>query len=109
MLARALDAGTPASWVTADERYGGDRRLRIWLEARAVAHVLAVKRTEPLWVARARGPAQAAAEALIAALSEGAWTTLSAGDGAKGPRVYDWTRVAIRPLSAGIGGWRGGA
>jgi SRSO17 transposase len=28
MLARALDAGTPAAWVTADEAYGGDPALR---------------------------------------------------------------------------------
>ena len=26
MLARALDAGVPAAWATADEFYGGDRR-----------------------------------------------------------------------------------
>src|SRR5919204_6932548 len=32
MLARALDAGVPAGWVTADEVYGGDARLRAWLE-----------------------------------------------------------------------------
>ena len=31
---------------------------------------------------------------------------LSAGKGAKGPRVYDWTRVAIRPLrEPGKGHW----
>ena len=32
MLERALDAGVPAGWVTADEVYGGDARLRAWLE-----------------------------------------------------------------------------
>jgi hypothetical protein len=31
---------------------------------------------------------------------------LSAGDGAKGPRLYDWTRVPIRPWKApGKGYW----
>ena len=49
MLERALAAGVPAAWVTGDEVYGGDRRLRVWLEEQQVAHVLAVKRTEPLW------------------------------------------------------------
>ena len=48
MLERALDAGVPAQWVTGDEVYGGDRRLRLWLEERQMPHVLAVKRTEPL-------------------------------------------------------------
>jgi SRSO17 transposase len=99
MLERALDAGVPAGWVAGDEVYGGDRRLRFWLEERGVAHVLAVKRSEPLWAATTRGPAQVAAEALVAALPAGAWVRLSAGDGAKGPRLYDWARVAIRPLA----------
>jgi SRSO17 transposase len=99
MLERALEAAVPAAWVTGDEVYGGDRRLRLWLEACAMPHVLAVKRTEPLWAATAHGPTQVAAEDLIAALPAAAWATLSAGDGAKGPRLYDWARVAIRPLA----------
>jgi SRSO17 transposase len=48
MLERALEAGVPAGWVTADEVYGGDPALRGWLEARGMPFVLAVKRTEPL-------------------------------------------------------------
>ena len=99
MLERAFAAGVPAGWVTGDEVYGGDRRLRVWLEERGVAHVLAVKRSEPLWAATDRGPAQVAAAVLVAALPAAAWTRLSAGDGAKGPRLYDWARVAIRPLA----------
>jgi SRSO17 transposase len=99
MLERALDAGVSARWVTADEIYGGDRRLRVWLEARDVPHVLATKRTEPLWAVTDRGPAQVVAADLVAALPAGAWVRLSAGNGAKGPRLYDWVRVAIRPLS----------
>jgi SRSO17 transposase len=106
MLARALDAGVPFGWVTGDEVYGGDRRLRVWLEERGVAHVLAIKRTEPLWAATARGPAQVAAAKLVAALADEAWVRLSAGDGAKGPRWYDWAWVPIRPLRApGTGHW----
>ena len=99
MLERALDAGVAAGWVTGDEVYGGDRRLRGWLEERDLPHVLAVKRTEPLWAATARGPAQVAAADLVAVLPAAAWATLSAGDGAKGPRRYDWARVALRPLA----------
>jgi SRSO17 transposase len=37
MLQRALDAGVPAGWVTADEVYGGSPALRGWLEARQAA------------------------------------------------------------------------
>ena len=106
MLERALEAGVPAGWVTGDEVYGGDRRLRVWLEQRGVGHVLAVKRSEPLWAATDRGPAQVAAADLAAALPARAWRRLSAGDGAKGPRLYDWARVAVRPLGEpGKGYW----
>lgn len=98
MLERALAAGVPAGWVTGDEAYGGDRRLRVWLEARDLPHVLAVKTTEPLWAATDRGPAQVQAADLVAAVPARRWTRLSAGAGAKGPRLYDWARVALRPL-----------
>jgi SRSO17 transposase len=106
MLERTLAAAVPFGWVTGDEVYGGDRRLRLWLEERGVAHVLAVKATEPLWAATDRGPAQVPAADLAAALPAAAWVTLSAGDGAKGPRRYDWAWAAIRPLrEPGKGYW----
>jgi SRSO17 transposase len=106
MLARALAAGVPFGWVTGDEVYGGDRRLRLWLEAQHLAHLLAIKATEPRWAATARGPAQGAAADLIAALPAAAWVTRSAGDGAKGPRDYDWAWAPIRPLrEPGYGHW----
>jgi len=95
MLERALDAGVPCGWVTADEVYGGDGRLRRWLEDRDVPHVLAVKRSQALWSLRLR---QERAATLARQLPARAWRQLSAGDGAKGPRVYAWARVAIRPL-----------
>jgi SRSO17 transposase len=96
MLERALDAGVPGAWVTGDEGYGGDRRLRLRLEARQVPHVLAIKSTEPLWTTTTWTPVAAAT--LAAGVPAAGWERLSAGDGAKGPRVYDWTRVPIRPL-----------
>jgi SRSO17 transposase len=106
MLAQALAAAVPFAWVTGDEVYGSDRRLRLWLEEQDVAHLLAIKATEPLWAATARGPAQVAAADLIAAVPAAAWITLSAGDGAKGPRRYDWAWVPIRPLRVpGKGYW----
>jgi len=42
MLARALDAGVPAAWVTADEAYGRDGKFRAWLEQRRTGYVVAV-------------------------------------------------------------------
>ena len=106
MLERALDAQVPAGWVTADEVYGGDARLRAFLEQRGLAYVLAVKATQPLWAAGEQGPAELPARQLVAGLPAHAWRRLSAGDGAKGPRVYDWARVAlVRPGWPGRGFW----
>jgi SRSO17 transposase len=73
MLARALDAGVPAGWVTADEVYGGDARLRAWLEDHDLAYVLAVKATQPLWAAGEQGPAEVPARQLVAGLPARAW------------------------------------
>tara|TARA_Y100000034_G_scaffold52912_1_gene65008 strand:+ start:69 stop:1253 length:1185 start_codon:yes stop_codon:yes gene_type:complete len=98
MLQRALEAGAPASWVTADEVYGNDRRLRIWLEEQGISHVLSVKSTEPLWVWTEKGPAQVGAAKLASHVLDEEWVRLSAGNGAKGPRMYDWARIPIRPL-----------
>jgi SRSO17 transposase len=106
MLARALEAGVPAGWVAADEVYGGDARLRAFMEQRDLAYVLAVNATQPLWAHGAQGPAELPAHQLATGLPAGAWRRLSAGDGAKGPRVYDWARVAlVRPGWPGRGFW----
>jgi len=95
MLERALDAGVPAAWVTGDEVYGGDRRLRMWLEERQQPFVLAVKSSEPLWSDGEGGVRQRKAAALTAAITAEEWQRLSAGEGAKGPRLYDWARIRL--------------
>jgi SRSO17 transposase len=86
MLHRALAAGVPAKWVTGDSVYGDDRRLRMWLEAQPQAYVLAVSGKEYVWLSWR----QRQVKTVLAALPEEGWTRLSAGDGAKGPRWYDW-------------------
>ena len=98
MLARALDAAVPAGWVTADEVYGQHYRLRASLEQRRMPYVLAVPVTQRVIAAADGKPIECRADALIAHLPAQAWKKLSAGDGAKGPRLYHWARVAIRPL-----------
>jgi SRSO17 transposase len=98
MLARALDAAVPAGWVTADEVYGQHYRLRASLEQRRMPYVLAVPVTQRVIAAVAGTVVERRADTLIATLPAQAWKKLSAGDGAKGPRLYYWARVAIRPL-----------
>jgi SRSO17 transposase len=98
MLERAVEAGVPASWVTADEVYGQDPALRGWLEDRGMAHVLAIKSSE--LVAVGDGPAKVSAAQLAAAVPAEHWVGASAGHGAKGRRLYDWTRIQLTPPAA---------
>ena len=98
MLERALESGVPFGWVTGDEVYGNDRNLRLWLERRDVPHVLAVRSNEKLWAETDRGWRPVRADRLAPGVEEPGWVRRSAGDGAKGPRVYDWAWVEIRPL-----------
>jgi SRSO17 transposase len=91
MVERALDGGLPVRWVVGDEVYGNDGRLRQALEQRWQRYALTISATTDLWM----GWEQRAARQIIATQPGAAWERLSAGDGAKGPRVYDWTRVRV--------------
>jgi SRSO17 transposase len=104
MLARALDAGVPAGWVTADEVYGNSPALRGWLEARGMPYVLAVKCTEPLPMPS--GPPTPAAR-LAGRVPAACWLRISAGQGAKGRRWYGWSRLPLASAGApqGWGRW----
>jgi SRSO17 transposase len=93
LLERALDAGVPAAWVSADEVYGQDPSLRGWLQDRRQPYVLAVRRSERL---EAGG---VTAEQLLGRVPAERWLRLSAGDGAKGCRLYDWTRIPLAATS----------
>lgn len=99
MLERALQAKVPCKWVTADTIYGGDRSLRVWLEQQEQAFVLAVTSNEPLWCDIGRGIRQERVAAMVSSVAANEWQRLSAGDGAKGPRLYDWARVALERLT----------
>ena len=106
MLERAADSGVPFSWFTGDEVYGSDRKLRRWLEREEIPHVMAIKSNEKLWAWTEKGPLQVRADRLASGVEESAWVRCSAGNGAKGPRVYDWTAVKIRPpREPGKGHW----
>jgi SRSO17 transposase len=97
MLERALDAGVPAGWVTADEVYGNSPALRGWLEARQLPYVLAVKATEPL--PSASGPGVPAAR-LAGQVPAECWLRVSAGPGAKGRCWYAWARLPLDGVGA---------
>ncbi|MCU1613398.1 MAG: transposase [Frankiales bacterium] len=92
MLDRAVDAGMPAGWLTADEVYGQDRRLRIWCEQRGLPYVLATRSNDTVATVDWR---QRHVRALIAELPATAWTRYSAGAGVHGQRLYDWARLEL--------------
>jgi SRSO17 transposase len=104
MLARACSAGVAVDWVTADEVYGSDRPLRQWLESQRQPYVLAVRANEYVRVPGGGLVWSVAVPEVVANLAAEAWQQLSAGPGAKGPRVYDWARVALAEEAPA--GWR---
>jgi SRSO17 transposase len=97
MIARALDAGTPAAWVTGDEVYGADPGLRADLERRQLGYVLAVAVRHQVTTAAGTCPVRQ----LAARLPRRAWQCYSAGKGAKGHRWHDWAWLAIDPGKPG--------
>jgi SRSO17 transposase len=104
MLERARQAGVPAAWVTADSVYGDDRSLRVWLESQEQPYVLAVSGKESVNLDATWTPQRVSR--LLQELPAENWQRLSAGDGTKGPRLYDWTRVPlVPPLQEGFARW----
>jgi SRSO17 transposase len=99
MIARALAAGVPARWVSGDSVYGNDGKLRDWLEAQQLAHVLGVSGNHYVWIDWQQRPVAVVAQQL----PRQAWQRLSAGSGSKGPRWFEW--AALR-LPGAEGGWQ---
>jgi len=95
MITRAMTAGVPFGWVTGDEAYGVDTKLRMWLESEGIAHVLAVAKNSMVVTMQLT---KARVDRVIAAVTEDCWTRMSCGNGAHGQRRYDWAVVDIRPL-----------
>src|SRR5215813_8998617 len=91
MIARALGMGVPARWVTGDSVYGNDGKLRRWLEEHRVAHVLGVSSNHSIWM----GFQQQPVAAVVQQVPRKAWQRLSAGDGSKGPRWFDWAALRL--------------
>jgi SRSO17 transposase len=86
LIDRAVAAGVPARWVTADAVYGADYHFRTAVEGHGLGYVVGVRSDFAVWA----GFRQVRAGALLAEVPAGAWHRLSCGAGAKGPRVYDW-------------------
>ncbi|WP_448193000.1 IS701 family transposase [Azospirillum sp. sgz301742] len=95
MLERALDAGVPCAWVAADSVYGADSALRHALERRRIGYVLAVTSGQRLFPGTVSD--------WVEEVPADGWQRLSAGDGSKGPRLYDWAHLPFRGAPEGWG------
>ena len=112
MLRRALDAGVEVAWVVADSVYGDTRQLGMFLEEREQPYVLALSGKAHVWAGFHQHRVSAVLEALrkgelpLEEDEEEGWQRLSAGDGSKGPRLYDWLRLLLNPpLAEGFERW----
>ena len=94
MLERARAAGVPFAWIAGDSVYGADHAIRRWAERHRRGYVLAVTSGQRLG---ARPVTDWTED-----LPEGAWQRLSAGEGSKGPRLYDWAYVPYRGGAEGF-------
>ena len=95
IVARTLDAGLPCAWVLADAVYGSDYRFRRMLEDRGQPYVLAVRSTHTLRFLEDWALVQSDPATLADDLDKDQWYALTAGEGSKGPRLYDWARVSL--------------
>ena len=92
LLARAVAAKVPAAWVTGDEVYGADPKLRTAIVGHGLGYVLAVAANRR--VPTPAGPIRV--DRLPAQLPPWAWQKHSAGAGSHGHRYYSWAWIALR-------------
>ncbi|WP_084966061.1 IS701 family transposase [Thermoactinospora rubra] len=90
MIERAVAAGLPFAWVTADEAYGDNGPLRHFLEDRRIGYVVAVSRTHQITT----GAGKTRAAIMAGKVRKAGWQRLSCGPGAKGERHYDRALIA---------------
>lgn len=88
-----LKKGTHSAGIDSDAVYGDNRHLRLWLEDKQKAYVFAVSSKEYVPI----GFAQCRIKEYLEDLSEDGWVRMSAGDGSKGLRFYDWLLIELNP------------
>ncbi len=91
LVTRALASPLSIAWVTADALYGQDCNFRRMLEESGLGYVVAVPKSQQ--VKSLAGCWRI--DQLIGDAPDDAWERLSCGDGAKGPRIYDWAAAQL--------------
>jgi SRSO17 transposase len=99
MIERAIAAGVPFTWVAADSVYGVGE-IETVLRRAGKGYVLGVNSSHPFNAWGDKPLLAGTAEEIAKALPASAWVRLSAGDGTKGPRLYDWAYLELADLEA---------
>lgn len=114
MVRRAVAAEVPFAWVAADSVYG-TWELEDALRRAGKGYVLGVTGSHQVKAWDLPVPAGGTAAKVAKALPPEAWARLSAGDGTKGPRLYDWAYLELAHLGPdtfggpeGLGTWTRG-
>jgi SRSO17 transposase len=99
MIERAIAAAVPFAFVAADSVYGvaGVERA---LRRAGKGYVLGVASNHSVNSWGKAKPIAGTAESVAQGLAPSDWKRLSAGDGAKGPRLYDWAYVELADIDA---------
>ena len=108
MIARAVAAGVPFAWFTADEAYGQAKWLQAWLEDQDIWYVMAIRCSDTLTTAEG----ERRADDLIAAVPAAVLAEdLGRGRGARPARVPTGPGSRSGPAgsaAAGTGCWPAG-
>lgn len=99
MIERALAAEVPFAWVAADSVYGTGQ-IEAALRRAGKGYVLGVSCDHLFKSWKDKPRLGGTAEQIAQELAPSQWQRLSAGDGTKGPRLYDWAYCELADLDA---------
>jgi SRSO17 transposase len=97
MIARAIDAKVPFSFVAADSVYGTGE-IETLLRKAGKGYVLGVASNHAFYSWDKPQPVAGTAATIAHSLPKKDWRCLSSGDGTKGPRRHDWAYIELADL-----------
>ena len=100
MIARAIAAKMPFSFVAADSVYGTGE-IETALRKAGKSYVLGVAANHVFHSWGKKQMVRGSAAKIAQNLPKNAWRRLSAGDGTKGARLHDWAYLELADLDAG--------
>jgi SRSO17 transposase len=99
MIERAIGAKAPFGWVAADSVYGvGGIEMALRRADRGYVLGIGSNHCVKSW-GKGKPPVETAG-GIAQGLAPSEWRRLSAGEGTKGPRLYDWAYVELADIDA---------